>query len=202
MNPAGETRASTESVSPQFPAIVWERQSAPSASAFHSFDQPTLPPGVKRFVDHCCAVLSRPTFSQIHGRSPMETTRIIRASVADAADVLGRVEEIEWGRGRSAGQLRLGPFTSAPGELGRPWVADAILDAYRIRRLRVSVAIVHYGNQRCGIQIRPGFRRPWSSRRLRRCLRSTHGAADRLGELVVAVDFTPPRHAAADTLSA
>ena len=131
----------------------------------------------------------------------METTLIVWASESEAADVLDHAEAVEWGRGRRSGELCLGPFRAAPGELGRPWVADAILRGYRVRRLRVSVAIFRYGKGRCGIQIRPGYRRPWSSRRLRRCLQSTHRAVDRLGELVLAVDFTPPRHVVADSVS-
>lgn len=149
-------------------------------------------PGLRRVGNRWSAALSRPTFGQIHGKSPMETTCIVRASVADVADALNGLADVEWGRGRGAGRLRLEPFRGAPAELGRPWVANATLEAHGARPVRVTVAIFKYGSKRCGIQVRPGFRRPRSSRRLRRRLRSTHGAADRLRELVLEVDFAPP----------
>lgn len=221
MDRTGEIREAVNSTSESaFPSITWETHETSTPGATRDFDPhaiargglsdlnhhepgrtddigvPGTAPGVRRFANRLCAALSRPTFRQIHGRSPMETTCIVRATMADAADVLGRLIEVEWGRGRNAGRLSIEPFQGVPTELGRPWVADAVLDAYGIRRLRVTVAIFRYGNDRCGIQVRPGIRRPRSSRRLRHCLRSTHGAADRLRELVLAVDFTPPGHAA------
>jgi hypothetical protein len=216
MDPTGEIRDAGPE--PAQPAMTWEPQRAPSVSSFQNFNPHGVDPerrinpdtgdtdsrlganttatAIRQLADHWCGALSRPTFGQIHGRSPMETTRIVWASRGEAADALGRSMAIEWGRGRGAGQLHLGPFRSAPTELGQPLVADALLDGHRIRHLRVSVAVFQYGNERCGIQIRPEFRRPRSSRRLRRCLRSTHGAADRLRELVLAVDFMPPRNVA------
>lgn len=212
MDRTGETSELAETArSRQGPAIVWETQSAPVISAFTSFDtrviSPTPPvdrgafnPGsravarfITRRVRRWATVLSGPTFSQLHGRSPMETTRIARASVSDAADVLGRSADVQWGRGRDACHLLLGPFQAAPKELGRPRVAEAVLHGHGFRRLHVTVAIYRYGNERCGIQIRPRYRRPRTTRRLRHCMQSTHGAADRLRELVLAVDFMPPR---------
>lgn len=215
MDRSGETHDATEAaIEPTLPTITWETQAAATANPFRrngrcaadvtrssSVDEHDIEarlreraaaPGMRRIAHRLCAALSRPTFRQVHGRSPMETTCIVRATVADAADVLGRLMEVEWGRGRGAGRLSIEPFHGSPAELGRPWVANAVLEAHGIRRLRVTVAIYRYGNDRCGIQVRPGIRRPRSSRRLRRCLRSTHGAADRLRELVLAVDFTPP----------
>ncbi len=185
MGSTGETRKTVPGAAS--PEIVWETRRAPSVSAAR-----VRAPAVRRVANRWSAILSRPTFAQIHGRSPMETIRILRTPSAQAADVLSRSIAIEWGRGIGAGHLSLGPFRAAPSELGRPWVADAILEGYGVRRLRVTVAIFRDGNERCGIQVRPRFRRPRTSRRLRHCLRSTHGAADRLRDLVLAVDFMPP----------
>ncbi len=221
MDLTGDTTESAATAPlPLCPTIVWETQGAPAISAFTSFDTRSIgsaarvdrrafstsggfvAPSIKRRLGRWAAILSSPTFSQLHGRSPMETTRIARASVSDAADVLGRSADVEWGRGRGAGHLCLGPFQAAPKELGRPRVADAVLHGHGFRRLRVTVAIYRYGNERCGIQIRPRYRRPRTTRRLRHCLQSTHGAADRLRELVLAVDFTPPHQTGAVAASA
>jgi len=219
MEGTGEIREAAASVCGSASSVItWETTAPTSRSGWAAFDAQLVDaartidsgddhidarliarvaaPGVRGFAHRLCAALSRPTFRQIHGRSPMETTCIVRATMADATDVLGRLIEVEWGRGRNAGRLSIEPFQGVPSELGRPWVADAVLDAHGIRRLRVTVAIFRYGSNRCGIQVRPSIRRPRSSRRLRHCLRSTHGAADRLRELVLAVDFTPPSPAA------
>ncbi len=146
----------------------------------------------KKWVENWLEALSRPTFGQLHGGSPIETTRFATTSGAEAADMLDHTTAISWDDGRDSGRLLLEPFRAAAAEFGRPWIADATLHGVKMRRLRVSVAIFDHGTGRCGIQIRPGYRRPWSSRRLRRCLRSTHSASHRLRELVLAVDFTPP----------
>jgi hypothetical protein len=58
--------------------------------------------------------------------------------------------------------------------------------------LAVCVAIFDDSRDRCVLQIRPGYRTPRGVRRLRRCLASTHEAADRITELLMAVDFAPP----------
>ncbi|MGB3735383.1 MAG: hypothetical protein WA964_10545 [Ilumatobacter sp.] len=221
MDPAAETREAAElAKSAAWSSISWETPSAQRVHSSAHFDHdrfrdhdrrgvgaarwtdlhsdvtgaPVPGDGMRRHVHHWCAFLSRPTFGQVHGGSPMETTRIAGASVSEAADVLARTTEIEWGRGRNVGDLRLGPFRSHPTELGQPWVADAVVHGHRIRRFRVTVAIFRYGDDRCGIQVRPKFRRPRTSRRLRQCLRSTHAAADRLRDLVLTVDFMPPLH--------
>lgn len=221
MDPTGEARESA-GLHPlaRCPPIVWETQNTTSSTPIHALDfqrlefqrvdQPMIDSAaridhgafetsaratssiIRRRVRRWAAILSNPTFSQLHGRSPMETTRIATTSVSEAADVLDRSGDVEWGRGRTAGQLHLGPFRTAPTELGRPHIADATLHGPGLRRIRVTVAIFRYGDNRCGIQIRPEYRRPWSSRRLRHCLQSTHAAADRLRELVLAVDFMPP----------
>ncbi len=175
--------------------IVWE--TAPSAAVTPTWlrhhQGPAISPIIVRRINRITAVLTNPTFLQLHGRSPLETSRIATTSVTDAAGVIARNPDVEWGIGRTAGRLSLEPLRVARKELGQPQVADGTLYGNGMRRLRVTVAIYRYGNERCGIQIRPRYRRPRTSRRLRQCLRSTHGAADRLRELVLTVDFMPPR---------
>lgn len=136
--------------------------------------------------------LSRPTFRQLHGDSPMGTVRFAATSSTDAAAKLAEVRSIELDLERGSGRLTLEPLRAAPTQAGRPWTADAVLHGRGRRPLPVSVAIFAYGSRRCGIEIRPRCRRPWSQWRLRRCLDSTHAAADRLRNLVLAADFTPP----------
>lgn len=165
---------------------------------------PTTSPGaalIGRRIQRLASILTNPTFIQLHGRSPMETSRIASTTVSDAADALGRSGDVEWGKGRTAGHLDLGPFRVESKELGQPRLADGVLKGHGFRRLRVTVAIYKYGSERCSIQLRPRYRRPRTTRRLRHCLASTHGAADRLRDIVLTVDFMPPRHATATVAS-
>ncbi len=182
-------------------SIVWETAATASAttarpdrSRTKSFNENGSPISsfIRRRINRLYAVLTNPTFLQLHGRSPLETSRIATTSVADAAHAIGRSHDVRWGGGRTAGQLLLRPLRVATKELGQPHVADGTLHAHGMRRLQVTVAIYRYGNERCGIQIRPRYRRPRTARRLRQCLRSTHGAADRLRDIVLTVDFMPP----------
>lgn len=177
------------------PPLTWSYgpTEAPAHARFTTLDLPAMT-SIRRFANRWSALLSRPSFLQLHGRSPMETSRIAATSVADAADVLTRSKDVEWGSGRNAGHLRLGPFKVMPEELGRPRISDGVLYGHGFRRLSVTIAIYRYGNERCSIQIRPRYRRPRGSRRLRHYLRSTHDAADRLREIALTIDFTPPRH--------
>lgn len=162
-------------------------------SAQTSERRPRARPVLAR-IGRLATLFAAPSFLQLHGRSPMETSRIASTSLADAADALSRSPQVEWGHGRDAGQLRIGSFRTPAKELGRPRIADGTLHAPGVRRLRVTIAIYRYGQDRCSIQIRPRYRRPRTSRRLRHCLRSTHGCADRLRDIVLTVDFAPPRH--------
>lgn len=115
---------------------------------------------------------------------PMETTRRPPTSAPAAVDVLDHVGSVDWRSSVDSGCLRLQPFRPAPGEPGNPWIAAGVLSGRRTRRLDVSVAIFSDGPDRCGVEIRPLYHRPWSRRRLRRCLSSTHCAADRLRDVV------------------
>lgn len=136
-------------------------------------------------------MLRRSLFLRQQCDGPLETTRRVASSLDDAMAVLDRIDSIDWNSTVGTGHLDLEPFRSTPGEAGIPWVASAVLRGRRTRRLNVSVAIFTWGSGRCGIAIRPRYRRPWSRRRLRRCLNSTHAAADRLCDIVLATDVHP-----------
>ena len=138
------------------------------------------------------AQLSSPAPVDLGGRNPADVTRRVGLAAGEAADVLNRTRTIEWDAGRRAGRLSVEPLRSDPDALGDPWVADGVVRRRRTRSLAVRVVIFDDSRDRCVLQIRPGYRTPWGVRRLRRCLASTHDAADRITELLMAVDFAPP----------
>ena len=138
------------------------------------------------------AQLSSPAPVDLGGRNPADVTRRVGLAAGEAADVLNRTRTIEWDAGRRAGRLSVEPLRSDPDALGDPWVADGVVRRRRTRWLAVRVVIYDDSRDRCVLQIRPGYRTPWGVRRLRRCLASTHDAADRITELLMAVDFAPP----------
>ncbi len=138
------------------------------------------------------AQLSSPAPVDLGGRNPADVTRRVGLAAGEAADVLNRTRTIEWDAGRRAGRLSVEPLRSDPDALGDPWVADGVVRRRRTRLLAVRVVIFDESRDRCVLQIRPGYRTPWGVRRLRRCLASTHDAADRITELLMAVDFAPP----------
>lgn len=147
---------------------------------------------VRRRVARFGAQLRSPAPTDLGGRNPADITRRVGLAAGEAAEVLNRTRIVEWDGGRRTGRLSVGPFRSDPDALGDPWVAEGVLRRRRTRSLAVCVAIFDDSQDRCVLQIQPGYRTPWSVRRLRRCLASTHEAADRITELLMAVDFAPP----------
>lgn len=123
---------------------------------------------------------------------PMVVTRRIKASAPEATAVLSRAHTIEWGDGRSARRLAFEPLHRDQRALGGPRVAEAAILGRWARTLPVSIAIFDGRRDRCIVQIRPGYRRPWGIRRRRRCQAAAHDAADRVIELILAVDYRPP----------
>ena len=173
------------------PIIVWDVSSA-RAEDF----QPAVlgPTSFGRLVLRLVAwrpSLHSTSFHRQHCDGPMETTRRLATAAHDATAVLDRIGFVDWDSLVDVGRLQLDPFRAVPREPGSPWVAHAVLRGRRTRRLDVSIAIFTYGRARCGIEIRPLYRRPWSRRRLRRCFASTHCAADRLRDILLATDFHP-----------
>jgi hypothetical protein len=153
---------------------------------------PTFVARLRRRLARLGAHLSSPTSVDLGGRNPVDVTRRVGVAAGEAADVLNRTRTIEWDAGRRAGHLSVEPLRADPDALGDPWVAEGVVRRRRTRSLAVCVAIFDDNRDRCVVQIRPGYRTPWSVRRLRRCLASTHDAADRIRELLMAVDFAPP----------
>lgn len=147
---------------------------------------------LRRRVARLGAQLSSPAPVDLGGRNPVDVTRRVGVAAGEAADVLNRTRNIEWDAGRRSGHLSVEPFRADPDALGDPWVAQGVVRRRRTRSLAVCVAIFDDSRDRCVLQIRPGYRTPWGVRRLRRCLASTHEAADRITELLMAVDFAPP----------
>lgn len=173
------------------PMIVWDVSSARVENFQPAGLRPT-PFGrlVLRLVAWHTS-LNSPSLNRPQCDGPMGTTRRVATEAHDATAVLDRIGFVDWDSQVGAGRLQLEPFRAVPREPGSPWVAHAVLRGRRTRRLDVSIAIFTYGRARCWIEIRPLYRRPWSRRRLRRCLSSTHCAADRLRDIVLATDFQP-----------
>lgn len=153
---------------------------------------PTFVARVRRRVARLGAQLRSPAPTDLGGRNPADITRRVGLAAGEAAEVLTRTRMVEWDAGRRTGRLSVEPFRSDPDAPGDPWVAEGVVRRTRTRSLAVCVAIFDDSQDRCVLQIQPGYRMPWSVRRLRRCLASTHEAADRITELLMAVDFAPP----------
>ncbi|MFK7916755.1 MAG: hypothetical protein AB8G14_01645 [Ilumatobacter sp.] len=190
--------ASTPGATIEHPTIVWNATHGAAREIDHEWANPVpdrrdplLAAVLDRFDDFGNA-LTKTTFNQQHGVSPMETARFVSTAGPNAADVLARIRSLEWEGASCAGSMSLGPFRVAETELGTPWLAQARLHHRRARDLDVSVAILPDGPVRCRIEVRPEFRRPWTIRRLRRCLQTTHAAADRLRELVLSNEVRRP----------
>lgn len=191
---------------PGEPVIVWNAPHVLVDNSDHS-PEPSPAPWVRSVVDtppglivgfisdtasrlgDLGATFTKTTFNQQHGASPMETSRFVGHTGLDAALMLGGGRPIEWHHASCSGSMSLETFHVEATELGTPWVANARLHRRHARDLDVSVAVLSDGPHRCRIEVRPRFRRPWAVRRLRRCLQSTHAAADRLRELVLTADL-------------